>query len=108
MSVRHDWTKLRDGFETELFNGIGSLVDGGIEALDGPIREAANRLTVATRRKRMDLVEEARDTLTLAMLEQKIRAKEGMSGVLDIFLNGGINLLVNGAIAALGAITFAP
>lgn len=107
-TLKHNWNNLRDGLEGTLRSGLGELVEGGIESLDGPIRDTANRLTVAIRRGRQDLADEARDALTVAMLEQEIKAKATMAPALDIFLTGGINLLVNGAISALAAVVVAP
>jgi hypothetical protein len=104
-TIKKDWEFVRNSMETSLKKGLAEIVEGGIADLDGPIREAANRLTVAARRKRQDLVDEARDTLALAMMEQEIRAKAGFEGILDFALGAGINLLVDGAIAGLGALS---
>ncbi len=101
-----DWIGMRGGLETALKSEISKLVGGSIEDLEGPVRDAANRLVVAIRRgpTGAELVAEIQDELMLRMAEKKIAAKVAYSGVFDIVLGTGMNLLFSGAIAGLAAV----
>lgn len=99
-----DWTNLRDSFDVMLKNALMDTVDATAEDLDGPVRKAANRLAVAVRNKRTDLLDEIRDDLALRLHQQQVRVKANATQPLDALLTTGINMLFNGAIAALGAV----
>ncbi len=101
-----DWEGLRNEIEAALKQELAGLVDGSIDDLDGPVREAANRLVVAVRRgpTGQALVEEIRDELALRMLEKQIKAKQAVGNVMDVVLGVGLNLLFKGAIGGLAAV----
>ena len=101
-----DWEGLRNEIEAALKQELAGLVDGSIDDLDGPVREAANRLVVAVRRgpAGQALVEEIRDELALRMLEKQIKAKQAVGNVMDVVLGVGLNLLFKGAIGGLAAV----
>jgi len=100
-----DWEQLRDGFEASIRGQLEQLLEGGAAAIDGPIRDASNRLAVAARRGRKDLAAEAADQIALAIREQGLRARAAAPmGALDAFLTGGVNMLLDGALAGLGSI----
>lgn len=104
--MANDWVGMRDGVEKALRQELNTLVGGAIEDIDGPIRDAANRLVVAIRRGPAGeaLVGEIRDELTLRMVEKQIAAKAAYSGAFDIALGVGLNMLFNGAVAGLAAV----
>ena len=83
---------------------LNNLIDGSIEELDGPIRDISARLTMAARRKRMDLVEASKDQLALIVLEKRLRIEEEGSSIFESMLGMGINVLINGAIDGLGSV----
>ena len=101
-----DWESLRDQIETAVRDQLAGLTNGTIEELQGPVREAANRLVVAIRRgpAGQKLVDEIRDELALRLLEKEIEARDAYSKVFDIILGTGLNLLFSGAIAGLSSI----
>lgn len=98
-----DWEKVRDGLEASLKGELAGMIDGSIADLNGPIRKASDLLTVAIRRgpAGAELVEEIKDTLALAMLDQKVKAKAKVSGVMDVVIGTGLNMLFQGAVLGL-------
>ncbi len=103
--MANDWVGMRDGLDKALRQELNTLVGGAIEDIDGPIRDAANRLVVAIRRGPAGeaLVSEIRDELVLHMAAKEIKAKAAYANVFDIVLGTGLNLLFNGAVAGLQA-----
>lgn len=101
-----DWEGLRNEIESAIKAELNGVVDGGIDALNGPVREAANRMVVAIRRgpTAQPLVDEIRDELALRMMEQEIKAKASVGSAMDIVLGVGLNLLFRGAVGGLAAL----
>jgi hypothetical protein len=101
-----DWNGLRNEIESAIKNEVNGVIEGGIADLEGPIRDAANRMVVAIRRgpTAQPLVDEIRDELSLRMLEKQIKAKAAVGNVLDVVLGIGLNLLFKGAVGALGSV----
>jgi len=101
-----DWEGLRNEIEGALRDQLGGLIEGSIDDLEGPIRDAANRMVVAIRRgpTAQPLVDEIRDELALRMLEKEIHAKKAVGNVMDVVLGVGLNLLFKGAIGGLSAV----
>lgn len=91
----------RDKIEAALRAELSRLLADTVDTVDGPIREASNRLVVAARRGRRDLADEARDQLALAIEERKLEARAGMSLTLDTILTRGVGLLFDGLVAGL-------
>jgi hypothetical protein len=83
---------------------LGQLIDGTIEELDGPIRDISARLTMAARRKRMDLVEASKDQLALIVLEKRLRVEQMGSDLVGRLLGMGVDALIGGAIGGLGSL----
>lgn len=98
----------RDAVEAALQAELSRLLNGTVDAIDGPIREAANRLVVAARRGRRDLADEARDQLALAIEERKLAARVGFESTLNVILQRGIGLLFDGLTAGLAGIVRKP
>jgi hypothetical protein len=94
----------RDAVEAALKAELARLLDGTIDSVDGPIREAANRLVVAARRGRRDLADEARDQLALALEERRLAARVGFESTLNVVLQRGIGLLFDGLTAGLASV----
>jgi hypothetical protein len=94
----------RDSVEAALQAELSRLLEGTVSAIDGPIREASNRLVVAARRGRRDLADEARDQLALAIEERRLAARVGMESTLNVILQRGIGLLFDGLTAGLAGI----
>lgn len=94
----------RDSIEAALKAELSRLLDGTVDEIDGPIREAANRLAVAARRGRRDLADEARDQLALALEERKLAARSGLESTLSVVMGRGIGLLFDGLVAGLAAL----
>lgn len=101
--MANQYQPLIDAMEQGVKDILNGLIDGTIEDLDGPIREISQRLTMAARRGRLDLVEMCRDQLELIVLEKRLRLEMQGSGVLGSVLTMGVNALVNGAIGALAS-----
>lgn len=99
--LSHDLSGARDQIEAALRAELSRLLDGTIDQVDGPIRDAANRLIVAARRGRRDLADECRDQLVLEIEAAKLRARSGFENILKIILERGIGLLFNGLVAGL-------
>lgn len=101
-----DWEGLRNEVEAALRQELSGLIDGSIDDLNGPVRDAANRLVVAVRRGPAGekLVAEIRDELALRLLEKQIKAKQSLNGVFDVVLGVGMNLLFKGALGGLAAV----
>jgi len=104
MPIQKDMKALAGAMESGVKAILSQLIDGAITDLDGPIRDTAARLTLASRRGRQDLVDESRDQLALIIMEKERRLKVSGYDVLDTVLGIGLNALVNGAIAGLGAL----
>ena len=94
----------RDAVEAALRAELARLLDGTVDQVDGPIRDAANRLVVAARRGRRDLADEARDQLQLELDAAKLRARSGFESALGVILQRGIGLLFDGLVAGLAGI----
>lgn len=95
---------LVDAMEKGVKDIMGSLIDGTIEDLDGPIRDISARLAYAARRNRLDLVAACRDQLQLLALEKRLRIEQEGNGILDTILTVGVNALINGALGGLGSL----
>jgi len=95
---------VRDELVKALEAELSRYIDGTVDQLNGPIQQMANHMLVAARRGRMDLVDECRDQLIVAMEERKLAAREGMASVLDLVLTRGINLLFSGLVAGLAGL----
>ena len=93
---------LIDELESGLKGLLNELIDGSIEDLDGPIRLIAERMAMAARRQRMDLVEMCKDQLALIVLEKELRLRSEADGWFETILGIGINALISGAIGGLG------
>ena len=93
---------LIDELELGLKGLLNDLIDGTVEDLDGPIREIAQRMAMAARRNRMDLVEACKDQLALIVLEKELRVRAEADGWFESVLSIGINALIAGAIGGLG------
>lgn len=106
--VKKDFSALTVGLESALRKQLDELLGSTAAQLDGPVRRAAEHLSLAAQRGRKDLVDEARDTLQVALQERKLTAKAGMQELLNGFLSRGIGLLVDGAIAGLGGLRIVP
>lgn len=101
--MANQYQPLVDAMESGVKDILGSLIDGSIEELDGPIREISARLTMAARRGRMDLVQASRDQLEMLVLEKQLRVSMEGTGIMDTILSVGVNALINGAIGALAS-----
>lgn len=101
--MANQFQPLNDAMEQGLKDLLGSVIDGTIEDLDGPIREIAARMSMAARRRRMDLVGMCQDQLQMIVLEKELRLKNESTGFLDTVLSVGVNALINGAIGALAS-----
>ena len=99
-----DWNKVRDSLKGSLTTQLAALIDGTAADLDGPVREAANRLTLAIQTGDKELVDETRDQLALYLVQNQMRLKGTLSDSLGLVLGVGINFLVDGALAGLGAV----
>jgi hypothetical protein len=95
-----DWGIVRDSVEGALKSELAGMIDSSINDLNGPIRKASDMLTVAIRRgpAGAELVEEIKDTLAIAMLDQKVKAKKHVTGVMDVVIGTGLNMLFQGAV----------
>lgn len=99
-----DWNKVRDSLQGSLASQLAALIDGTAKDLDGPVREAANRLTLSLQSGDKELIDETRDQLALYLVQNELRLKGNLSNSLGIVLGVGINFLVDGALAGLGAV----
>lgn len=104
MPIKQDMAALEGALEGGLKGLLNELIDGAITDLDGPIRLAAQRLALAARRNKPELVAEVRDQLAVIVLEKELRLKSGGSALLETVLGIGLNALVNGAIGGLGSL----
>lgn len=106
MGQSTDWNAIRNAVEEALKGQVNSLVDGSIGNINGPMREAANRMTVAIRSGPTGekLIPEIRDQLELSLRIEEIRLKAAAQGSLNMILGIGLNLLFQGVTAGLGAI----
>jgi hypothetical protein len=102
--MANQYQPLQDAMEEGLKSIVGNLIDGSIEDLDGPIRLIAQRLTMAARRKRMDLVEASKDQLALIVLEKRLRVEQMGSDLVGQLLGMGVDALIGGAIGGLGSL----
>jgi hypothetical protein len=94
----------RDQIEQALKAELSRVLDGTVDQLDGPIRDASNRLVVAARRGRRDLADECRDQLALEIDAAKMSARSGFENTLNVILQRGIGLLFDGLVAGLAGI----
>ncbi len=94
----------RNQVEAALKAELSRLLDGTVDQIDGPIRDAANRLVVAARRGRRDLADECRDQLELELAAAKLRARSGFESTLNMILQRGIGLLFDGLVAGLAGL----
>lgn len=104
MPIIQDWGQLSNDLEAGLRSILNELIDDTITELDGPIRSISARLAMAARRKRGDLVEECKDQLLLIVVEKEMKLRGVSYDALGSLLSMGMNALVNGAIAGLGAL----
>jgi hypothetical protein len=101
-------TAVRDQLEAALRAELSHLLSGTVDQIDGPIRDASNRLLVAARRGRKDLVDEARDQLLLAIEQRKLAARAGMESTFNVILSRGLGLLFDGVVAGLSGLKVKP
>lgn len=101
MSEPTNLSAARNSVEDALRAELARLLEGTVDQIDGPIRDAANRIVVAARRGRRDLADEARDQLALAIEERKLAARVGFESTLGIIMQRGIGLLFDGVVAGL-------
>jgi hypothetical protein len=105
MALRKNWESLRDSFADILKQSVNGMIEETAADIDGPIRAAANRMAVAVRNNVTDLKDEIADDMALRFQEQGIRVKAHMQAPFDSLLTGGVNMLINGALAGLGAVS---
>ncbi len=106
--IQHDLEAVARELGDALLDQFNGVIEGGIEDLEGPVREIASRMAVAARRKNQDLMDACRDQLALVVQEKEIQVKAAKSGVMDFILERGVTLLVNGAIAGLSGLRVTP
>lgn len=104
MPIIQDQKAIQAGLEGGIKVLLNQLIDGTIQELDGPVRETSQRLAIAVRRGRQDLVQESSDQLALIVREKELRIKQSAGGMFDSVLALGMNALVNGAIAGLSGL----
>lgn len=96
-----DLSGARDQIEAALRAELARLLDGTVDQIDGPIREASNRLVIAARRGDRALADECRDQLELELLAAKLSARAGLGSTLAVVLQRGLGLLFDGLVAGL-------
>lgn len=94
-------TGARDMIENTLRAELSRLLDGTVDTIDGPIRDAANRLVVAARRGDRALADECRDQLAIEIEAAQLKARSGAGAVLGAVLERGVGLLFDGLVAGL-------
>lgn len=99
-----DYSAARDQIEAALKAELSRLLDGTVDQVDGPVRDAANRLIVAARRGDRALADECRDQLVLELERARMSARSGMESALSVILGRGIGLLFDGLVAGLSGI----
>ena len=104
MAEHVNMSAARDQVEAALRAELSRVLQQTADQIDGPIREAANRLVVAARRGRRDLADECRDQLALEIELRKLSARAGMENVLGTILERGIGLLFDGLVAGLAGV----
>lgn len=106
--VKHDLETVARELGDALLDQLDSIVEEGMEDLDGPVRRISERMAEAARRGNQELMEACRDQLLLVVQEHEIRFKAGTEGILDFLIERGITLLINGAIAGLAGLRVTP
>lgn len=104
MTNHFDTHALFSSLEASLKAELGQILENSTATLDGPIRQAATRLTTAIQLGRQELVQEIADGLAVDVIAQKMRLVGVAQGGLSRVLGFGLNLLFNGAVGALGAL----
>lgn len=99
-----NWEQLRTDLESTLKTQLAGVLTGSIDDLNGPIRDAANRLTVAVRRGEPGLIAEIKDQLGIEMVRKGITVKGAGNGVLDAVLTVGLGMLFQGATAGMQSV----
>lgn len=98
----------RDQIEAALRATLSELLAGTADRVDGPIREAANRLVVAAHRGDRALADEARDQLQVEIQMAQLDARAGLESTLSFVLTRGVGLLFDGLTAGLAGIARRP
>ena len=102
--MANQYQPLQDAMLAGVEQILGQLIDGSLEDLEGPIREIANRLAMAARRRRFDLVAACKDQLMLIVLENRLSLHDAGEGLFKELLGMGVDLLVGAAIGGLGSL----
>jgi hypothetical protein len=87
--------------ESHLKDLLATLIDGTIETLDGPIRDAALRLSQAAAIGRADLARECSLQLEVLVRMKRMKIKAQAAGSFSFLLQTGVQMLLNGLIARL-------
>lgn len=99
-----DYSAARDQVEATLKAELSRLLQGTVDQIDGPIRDASNRLIVAARRGDRALADECRDQLAVEIEIRRLAARDGLESTLNVILQRGIGLLFDGLVAGLTGI----
>ena len=102
--MANQFQPLLDGIESGLKSLLNEILDEGVSDLEGPIREISQRLTVAARRNRPDLVAMCKDQLALVVLERELQVRQGLGSFWEGLLATGIDILISGAVGGLGSL----
>lgn len=104
MNAEEQYRPLLQGIEGGLKGILKGILDESIADLDGPIREISQRLAMAARRNREDLVLACKDQLSLIVLERDLKIREGLGGFWRSIMSTGIDAVISGAVGGLGSV----
>jgi len=103
-----DWLTSRDTVEAALKTELQRILGDTAEQLDGPVRHISNRLVVAARHQRADIVAECRDQLAIELEQRKLRTASALGKGLEFVATTGLNLLFNGLVAGIAGMKVKP
>jgi len=92
-----DWGTLQDELYGALAGALGNLAEEGIEDIRGPVRNLAERLAIAVRREDQRMIDALKLQLRALVEENEIRVRAESRGILDWFLEHGLDLVAGAA-----------
>lgn len=96
---------LASHIQSSLLGQFSVILDGGIDALRGPIQEISSRLALAATRGDQELMDACKDQIALVAKEQALNVRSGVpEGTLNFVITQGITMLTQGAAAGLNSV----
>lgn len=107
MPIRQEWRYISDTMDTAVKETINRILIDTDNVLNSEIRELTRLIVIAAKRRKPELVAEARDLVALLVEEHEITVRKEFEGVFDVAFELAFSALFRGLSVGLRGLTVA-